>query len=279
MNAFSRSWQLVKASAAVLRADKELIVFPIISGIAVIVLSIAFALPMFLTGMVNTDTGAIQPLFYLLTFLFYLLEYFVIFFCNTALVGAALIRLQGGDPTVSDGWRIAVSRTGKIFGYSLIAATVGMILRSLSERAGQLGRIVISLIGFVWNVATFLVVPVLAVEGVGPIDAVKRSVQLLKKTWGEQLVGNFGMGAVFGLLFFLVLLLGGGAIYLVAKLNSVVAVVVTIFVLVIVFIILGLINSALNGIYTAALYQYAVNGQSGEFFSPELVQNAFTQKK
>lgn len=276
MNTFSRSWQLVKASAAVLKADKELIFFPIISGIAVLVLMAAFAIPMFLTGMVNTESGVAQSFFYVLVFLFYLLQYFIIFFCNTALVGAAMIRLQGGDPTVRDGWRIASSRFGNILGYALIAATVGMILRSLSERSGQLGRIVISLVGFVWNIATFLVVPVLAVEGVGPIESIKRSAGLLKRTWGEQLAGNFGVGAIFALLFFLVILLGGGLVYLVRA--STVAIIVVIFVMVLVLIALSLVSSALNGIYTAAIYQYATNGQTGTYFAPEIVQNAFVPK-
>jgi hypothetical protein len=279
MNTLSRSWQLVKASAAVLKADKELIVFPIVSGIAVLILTISFALPMLLTGVVNADNGSIQPIFYLVTFLFYLAQYFVIFLCNTALVGAALIRLRGGDPTVTDGWRIASSRLSKIFGYAIIAATLGMILRVLSEKAGVLGKLVISLIGFVWNVATFLVVPILAVEGIGPIDAVKRSVELLKRTWGEQLAGNFGMGAFFGLIFFLVILLGIGLIILAVSLKSVAVIIIASLVFLFALIVITLISSALNGIYTAALYQYAISGQFGDYFAPDMVQNAFTQKK
>jgi hypothetical protein len=253
MNTLSRSWQLVKASAAVLKADKELIVFPIVSGIAVLILTISFALPMLLTGVVNADNGSIQPIFYLVTFLFYLAQY--------------------------DGWRIASSRLSKIFGYAIIAATLGMILRVLSEKAGVLGKLVISLIGFVWNVATFLVVPILAVEGIGPIDAVKRSVELLKRTWGEQLAGNFGMGAFFGLIFFLVILLGIGLIILAVSLKSVAVIIIASLVFLFALIVITLISSALNGIYTAALYQYAISGQFGDYFAPDMVQNAFTQKK
>ena len=39
------------------------------------------------------------------------------------------------------------------------------------------------------------------------MEAIKRSANLLKKTWGEQIVGNFGVGIVFGLLSFLVKML------------------------------------------------------------------------
>ena len=123
-----------------------------------------------------------------------------------------MIRLRGGDPTVSDGIKIATKNFVSILGYALIAATVGMILRWLSERSKGLGRFVISLIGMAWNVGTYLVVPVLAVEGVGPIEAIKRSVSYLKKTWGEQIIGNVGIGAVVGLATLIVILVGAGLV-------------------------------------------------------------------
>ncbi|MEP7190868.1 MAG: DUF6159 family protein, partial [Roseiflexaceae bacterium] len=207
----SNSWELVKASAQVLRSDKELIVFPIVSAVGSLIVLATFAIPMFLAGVFDSmyvDGKGFQPLGMLVAFLFYLVQYTVIFFANTALVGAALIRLRGGDPTVADGFRIAAQRLGPILGYALISATVGMVLRAIAERAGIIGRIVISLVGFAWTVATYLVVPVLAAEDIGPIDAVKRSTQLLKRTWGEQLVGNAGVGAVFGLMMFGVFLIG-----------------------------------------------------------------------
>ncbi len=101
-----------------------------------------------------------------------------------------MIRLRGGDPTVDDGFRIALKHVGPILGYAFVAATVGMILRWLSERSGTLGRIVVSLVGIAWNVTTYLTVPVLVMEEVGPIEAIKRSASLLKKSWGEQIVDN-----------------------------------------------------------------------------------------
>ncbi len=179
-----------------LSADKELVIFPIISAVALTIVSAAFVVPMFFL----TDAkGALAgPLSFIVGFAFYVVSYFVIFFSNSALVGAALIRLRGGDPTVADGFRIAMGKVGTIFGYAMVAATVGIILRAIQERAGLVGRIITGLIGIVWNVATFLVVPVLVNEDVGPIDAVKRSSALLKKTWGEQVVGNFGIGSIMG---------------------------------------------------------------------------------
>jgi hypothetical protein len=275
----SNSWRLIKASAAVLSADKELIIFPIISAVGTLIVTLTFALPMFFTGLfdaIATNNSGILP--FLLAFLFYVVQYLVIFFANTALVGAALIRLRGGDPTVSDGFRIAFSHLGSIFGYALISATVGMIIRALSNKQNGLGRIVISLIGMAWNIATFLVVPILATEDIGPFQAIKRSVNLLKKTWGEQIVGNFGLGAFFGLLTFGVILLGMLGVFLAVSAQSVALVVAVIIILVLVLVILGLINSALSGIYTAAVYRYAVEGESSGFFDAGMVQNAFRSR-
>lgn len=279
---FSNSWRLVQASFAVLRSDKELIIFPIVSGIGLIIVSAAFLIPMFAAGLMdNLSNPEGEGIFsYVVMFLFYVVTYTVMIFANSALVGAALIRLSGGDPTLGDGFRIASQHAGKILGYALIAATVGMILRTLAERSGVIGRIVLSLIGTAWSIATFLVVPVLVTEDIGPIDAVKRSAQLLKKTWGEQLVGNFGMGMIFGLLTFGVILLIGVPLFaLGASADSPALFVAGMIVIVVLLIAIGLISSTLSGIYQAALYRYAVEGDAGEFFDRDLIEGAFKPKR
>ena len=275
----SNSWQLVKASAEVLRADKELIVFPIISMIGVVIVTATFAIPMFLTGIIDTVTGeGGEALGIVVAFLFYVVQYCVIFFANTALVGAAMIRLEGGDPTVSDGFSIASRRITAIVGYALISATVGMILRALSERAGLLGKIVSSLIGLAWNLATYLVVPVLVVEEVGPLDAIKRSAQLLKRTWGEQVVGNLSIGLVFFLIGFVVVAIGIPILVVAAGTGSAVVIGLVVLLFVLALATVGLLGATLNGIYSAAVYRYAVEGDTGGYFSGELVQSAFRRK-
>jgi len=274
----SNSWSLVKASWAVLRADKELIIFPIIAFIGSIIVTITFAVPMALTRLFEgVNSGSSQITLAILVFLFYLVQYTIVIFANSALVGAAMIRLKGGDPTVGDGLHIASQHFGAILGYALIASTVGMVLRWLSER-GLLGRIVSSLFGLAWNIVTYLVVPILVVEGVGPIEAVKRSGALLKKTWGEQIVGNLGIGLVFTLIIFALILLFVPVIIAVAATKSAAVIISTIVLFVLVIIAFGLIGSALNGIYTAAVYRYATEGDAGTFFDTELVQNAFRAK-
>ena len=273
----ANSWDLVKASARVLAADKELLIFPILSSIGVLIVTLTFALPFFLSNFFDSlVSDRMQVAGFLVMFLFYIVQYTVIFFANTALVGAALIRLRGGDPTVRDGMRIAFSKLGPILGYALISATVGMLLRTISQRSRGLGRFIISLIGFTWNIATYLVVPVLAIEDVGPVDAIKRSVALLKKTWGEQIAGNFGLGAAFGLIYVVIILLGLAGVFLATAIFNYTWVYVFIGVMVVLLLTAtGLINSTLSGIYSAAVYEYATTGETNRFFDSQVVQNTF----
>jgi hypothetical protein len=276
----SNSWTLVKASAHVLNRDRELLVFPLLSGVASILLMVSYFGPIgFLGGWELLDSESGGYLASAIMFGFYLIQYFVVFFFNTALVGAALIRMEGGDPTVSDGMRIAVDKLPAILGYAALAATVGMLLRTVAERAGPLGRFATSLVGVGWSLATFLAVPVLVTRDIGPIDTVKESATLFRKTWGEQVVGNFGMGwAGFVMmtswtLFMVALFLGTGAV-----LGQSAVVMVPLFALAMLgYVALALFLSALKGIYTAALYRYASVGDAG-IMEARVVEQAFRAK-
>jgi hypothetical protein len=249
-------------------------IFPIVSAVAVTIVMITFAVPMFLAGFIEGGFAGIPVLGAVFAFLFYVVQYTVIFYCNSALVGAALIRLDGGQPTLRDGFRIANERFGAIVGYALLAATVGVILRNIAKR-GVVGRIIAGVFGLGWSLATFLAVPVLVVEGIGPIEAVKRSTQLLKKTWGEQIVGNIGIGAVFSLLSVAVTLLFVGVLLAGVSARSTPLIVASAVVGTVTLIAIGLVGSTLSAIYTAAVYRYATKGDGGGAFEPALVRDAF----
>lgn len=276
---FSHSWELVKSSASVLRSDKELLIFPLLSSICCIIVAASFFVPAALGGLfADMDEKNANPLFYVLLFAFYLVQYFVIIFFNSALIGAAMIRLNGGDPTVADGFRIARSKLPAIFGYAVIAATVGVALRALQERVGFIGQFVVGLIGLAWTVTSFLVVPVLVSQDIGPVDAVKRSAELLKKTWGQNLIGTGGIGIVFGLAIFAYVLVGAGLIVLAVSSGILAIMITTIIAVVIGFLLLILFQAALQGVYAAALYRYATEGDAGAGFDKDLVAGAFKVK-
>lgn len=272
------SWNLVKASGNVLAQDKELILFPLLSFIATMVISISFFGPMLLIGEAEALAEGGGLMGTLLMFLYYMVLYTVVFFFNAALVGAALLRLSGEDPTVSDGFHIATTRIRNILGYAVIAATVGMVLKMISERAGALGSLAAGLVGMGWNLATFMVVPVLVTRDVDPVSAIRESADLFKRTWGEQVVGNIGMGWFFGLLTFAVV---ATSVLLMIALGSIAPVLVLPVVVGLGFSILtiALIASALKGVYSAALYKYAINGEVPSGFDPQLFEQAFKEKK
>ena len=274
----SNSWELVKASAQVLKADKELLIFPLLSFGAFVATLVVFFLPMAFFGFGEAAGSEIfEILATVVGFVFYVVTTFIMIFFNSALVGAALIRLEGGDPTVADGMRIARNRIGSIFAWSLLAATVGMILKAARERAGFLGDIVIGMIGIAWNLATFLIVPVLVTHNLGPIESLKKSAELLKKTWGEQIAGNLGIGAVVALAFVLYSVIAIPAVVL-AITTGVTAVIVAAIVCVAAgYGLLALISAALSGIYSAALYRFATTGEAG-FIDRGLLQQAFQPK-
>jgi hypothetical protein len=281
---FARSWALMRASAAMLRSDKALLAFPLLSGICSLVVAASFLIPVALAAIADGPHLSGQAhrwslATYLVLFAFYLVQYFVIVFFNTALAGCALKHLRGEPTSLSDGLALARSRWASILGYALIAATVGLFLRALQERLGLIGRLVVGLLGLAWTVATFLVVPVLASQDVGPVDAVKRSVELLKRTWGENLIGNVGLGAAFGLMTFLAVLAGAVLIGGAVALHSLPAVVVAAVVVVVAMVLLSLVQASLQGIYAAALYRYAEAGEAGTGFDQALLENAFRPKK
>jgi hypothetical protein len=272
-----RSVHLAGASARVLRQDRHLMLFPILSAVALLLVLVAFALPVFGLGSID---GIGKGGLYSAAFLFYVVQYFVIFYFNAALVGAVMVRLDGGSPTLGDGLRIANSRIGTILGYAVISATIGVILRTIQERVGFIGRLIAGLIGAGWAVATFLVVPVIVTSDRGATGAISESTALLKRTWGENVAGQVGMSAAFGLLYFAII---AGAAVLMVMLAAMPPAPVLFFLLVAVTVLalLGcmLVHATLTGIYSAVLYRYAAGGSDAPGFDRSMLESAFHPKR
>lgn len=286
LTGISNSWRLFKASVEVLNQDRELLWFPVLSIIAAVLVGVTFLVPLGLFAVANPEIDESQGLsvtFYAGLFIFYVVQYFVIFFFNTALVGAALERLSGRDPTVKDGLRIAGSRIGAILGYAIIASTIGIVLQAIEERVGAVGRIVAGLLGATWTVASFLVVPVLVTKDVGPLDAVKQSVALLRKSWGENVAGHLGFGIIFFFIYAglvgLFILIGVPVAGLSDDAETMPAplLVLTAFgILTLMFV--AIVQTALKGIYSAALYRHAAQDEGTTGFSEALLDDAFRKK-
>ncbi len=276
----ARSWRLIKASTAVLKDDGELLVLPVISGAATLAVGGAFVWQAMNDGTFDTikegQATTLPVSVYVWLFAFYLVQYFVIIFFNTALVGAAIDRLDGRDPTVRSALALAVRRIVPIFGYAIVSATVGVLLRFIGERAGLIGRLIAAGAGLAWTVMTFLVVPVLAAEGIGPVEAIERSVSLLRRTWGENIVGSAGISLVMGFLAFLVGLVFAGAIHMMPDNQTVAMALIATSALA--FVAILTYGAALSAVYSAAVYYYAVMGEPPEGFDRDLVRGAFAPK-
>lgn len=200
--------------------------------------------------------------------------YLVTIFFNCALIACVLDRMDGGDPTIGFGLRATWERFPQIFGWACVASGVGLILRAIEERVGFVGRLVVGLLGMAWSVTAFLAVPVLMAEKRGPIEAYKESLVLLKRSWGEQIIGNFDFGLTFGLLGILPAMILG--FLLISAFPQATWGIVGVGV--IYFAALMLVQSTLYSIDQAAVSRYAVNGVAPPGFENEALAEAFRAK-
>ena len=278
----ANGWELTKSSWQCLRQDKELLVFPLVSGIACLMVLASFAVPLWFSDykhVVFGDGDRLQdPIAWVILFAFYTVNYFVIVFFNSALVACALIRFRGGDPTVGDGLSASRQRLPQIFAWALASASVGVILKAIESRSEKLGQIAAGLLGAGWSIATYFVVPVLVVERVGPIDAVKRSFSILRKSWGETVVAKFGIGFFVFLATMAAMLPIVGGVVALASDHVPVGIALIAFGI-ISMILVSLISSALNSILLAALYLYAADGEVPQQFDRNLLEHAFGSKR
>jgi Family of unknown function (DUF6159) len=274
-----RSFALLKASWLVLRDDKELLWLPVISGICSAIVAASFGVPIFLTGNETTSTGSSSfqlgvPGYVLIALAYFVLAYVTIFF-NTGLVWAANERLDGGDPSLGSALAAARERAGVILPWALVSATVSLIIRAIEERAGFLGRIVVGLIGMAWSLVTFLVLPLIVLEGVSVGTAIKESASMFKRTWGENVIGQGGIGVVA-----LLAILAALPVAILLFATGITAVIVATMVLGVIWIVgVMIVTSALGVVFQTALYRYASSGTVPPGFTEDQIAGAFKAKK
>ena len=270
---FRRSYAIFVESLRVLAKDKEILVFPLLSGMLTILAFVSVAFAGYTSGALQNLGDRNNPMHYAVLFVWYFVSWFIVLFFNVAVIHCASIRLRGGDPTVADGFRAAFQHLGRIALWALISATVGVILRIVSDRARIVGKIMVALVGAVWSIATYFIVPVMIFEKRSLRDSVRQSTLLITKTWGESLIAAGGIG-----LFITLLALAGLVIPIAAFFISVTAVLVALAVMAVYWIALAVMSAALSGIFRTALYLYATEGRTPEGFTPEYVQHAFAPK-
>lgn len=279
MGRLRRSWELAKASWGVIRSDWTLLRFPLVSGALSTILGGLALIFLWLSGTFDSsssDDVSIGSMIGL--FIFYLVTYTVVIFCNVALVSSVMARFAGQPLHADTGWAAARARWKKILGWAAIVATVGVLLNVLSNRGDRITEILAMIGAAAWSLATFLIVPVLVTEDVGPVDALKRSTTLLKRTWGEQIAGNAGIGLVTGLLMVVVIAIGGGLIWLAALTSNAVVIVIAVIPVLLMVALVMTVTSAMGTVYSAATYRYAVNEPAVGFGASDLLPTAFQTK-
>ena len=268
MGRISNTMNLARQSWEVLKADKELLALPILSFIASSIVAATFVVPMFFIG---EEPGALG---YAVMFVMYVALAFVTIYFNTALVSAADERLQGGDPTIGTALAGANRLLGRILPWAVISATVSIALRTIEQRGGMFGRLAAGIAGLAWTLVTYLVIPIFVIEGLTVGNAIKRSAELFKRTWGENVAAQFG----FGFLGFLLMIPGILAIVLGVFTGSGLALGVAILVGVLWMVAVSVVLAALNAIFQTALFHYASNGQALGPYGQGTLATAFRRK-
>ena len=268
----SNGWQISMNSFKVLKENKQLIIFPILSGLSLLMLLASFVVVVFANAGWDVDNIS-KPTTagsYAIIFLFYIVNYFVVVYFNTALVHCTTLYFKGEDVTLRKGLDFSNSRIGAIFAWAVFAGTVGAILKIVQENLGSAGKIITGIIGVVWSIATFFVVPVIAYENLGPIAAFKRSVQIMKEKWGEKLGSSFSFGLI-GLL--------GGVVIAVPSfiVGTVVHPVVGIGLAILALALLFAVISAAKSIFISAIY-HNINGDPVEHYNQQFIDNLFKKQ-
>jgi hypothetical protein len=265
---FSRSLELTKQSYRVLMQDKELLLLPVFSALAILLVVGSFVVGALAVNGFEAPEGEVSSALFGLAF--YVSSYTIAFFFQAALIAGALERMRGGDPTLGSALGAALRRAGPILLWGVVAGTVGLLIKSIQERGNLLTKIVMALVGSAWSLATWFMVPVLVLEERPLGESFQRSVKLFKQTWGETFVGNIGLGAAQFLVALLVVVLCA-PIFLVSEIAAIVVGAVML-------VASGVFFSALGGVYTASLYRFATSDEVPAGFDRALLAGAFRPK-
>jgi hypothetical protein len=281
----SRSWTLAGECWKILKEDPALLIFPLLSSLAIVLLLASFAVPVWAmnhklpTALADgSTTHTARLLSYAGIYVFYVISYSIMMFFNTALIAVALKRLDGEPASVREGLQSALSNLPAIVGYALIAATVGTILRAIEQRVGIIGRIVTAIIGAAWTLATAMTLPVLVVENVGPVEAISRSLDLLRRNWGENLIGNGGISIGMAVITIPLGVLAVLFMMFAISTKVLATIVLAAIVLLVTVVGLSLVSATLHAIYTAALYRFATGSKDNGGIGQQLLGDAFIQK-
>lgn len=283
MGIWARSWALTRASFGVIRQDREMFWFPILAGVFSALFSAALLVPTFVLQLFER-TGheglVVGPLEAVVLFVTYFGLSFIATFFNVCVVYTTRVRLSGGDATFLESIKFALGRAHLIAGWSVVSATMGLLLRALdsaAQRAGLVGKIMLvilrALLATAWALSTVFVVPSMVYKGLGPVGAFRDSVATLRQTWGENLVRYYGLGLVAFVcsLPALALIIGGVALASAVPPIGVVLIAIGALGLLAVSVLFNMAGM----VFKTALYHWATTRTAPSGFEPDMLSGAF----
>lgn len=277
MRRFRTGWELTKKSWRLLREQPGLSAFPIVGGVLAFLAAALIAGPgLYLLDTENQVPGAI------LVALGLYLASFVATYLSVGLAAAADRAFRGEQVTMGDGLAVSRQRVGAIAGWAFVSTVVGVLISLLQSQRGLAGPIVGALGGAAWGLVTFLAVPVIAIEGTGPIATIRRSAALFRERWRGQVFGNIAIGGAVGLFGILpgILLTAVGIALWVSDGNEgeIALGAVLVLVGVVLFTVSAVIAQALRQLFGIALYRYTADGRAvGGFTEQELASAVRTR--
>jgi hypothetical protein len=260
MDRVSQGFRLMRLSWSVLRDTPSLlgVVAAGVVGHALVSLSLTYLV----LGRLPGEDDLVWPRYLVVLPMIWAGSY-VSVFCNAVVVATAHARLEDPSATTLDGFWLAAARLPQLVAWTTVSIVVGTVLHLVAERLKLAGPIVRWLVGMAWSLATVFVVPVLVVEGGTTRGSIRRSARLFRRRWGETATAEGGFG--------IVLLAVGLAFCPFVGLLAIVSVPLAIAVGIVVLAALIVLSNAFDGVLTASLYRYAVDGRvSGPFDEADL---------
>ncbi|MWV64683.1 hypothetical protein GRS48_07595 [Halorubrum sp. JWXQ-INN 858] len=253
-------WTLTKDSVGVIRDHPNLMVFPLLAGVASAAFFVLFFFPLLIANLIGSG------LEFLVLLVLYFLTTFVSTYCACALVYGANEAFHGREPAVMDCLKAVSDRLGPIVVWSVISATVSVVLKAMEDSDNPIAGIMRSLFAVGWAIMTFFIVPVIVFEDVTVTSMFSRSASAFRETWGETIGAGFGITLIVAAVG-VVLAIGALALSLpVAAVFPGPGILLTVLLLGGVLVFTYLLSQTIWGIAKTALYVYAVEGRTPEGF-------------
>jgi len=284
------SWDATNTSFRVIREDESLLLFPVMSSLAFIGILILFSFFSY-EALMNkivisgTSTAVVIILIWIPAyFLFWLVgTYF-----SASLMGAAMLKLNGKQATVSDGIKLANSKITKILLWAIVAATVGIIIRLityiLSDKIGGfLGSFIGDVVGIsletVWAISSYFIIPVILFEDMSIWDSLDRSESLFMENFGTTFISNLIMAAIGAIGVISSLLIGIYGFYLLYFKHLAIYGILLMGIGMILGSIVLIIVTTADTVLVAALYRYATTQKMMEgLVPPQLINDPMIHK-